>query len=137
MTAVMAAVLIVYFGYRAWTDPSDRAASFTVSLTVLGLTVYYLASAHKRRVVIAHGHTLELTADAIVLRDGPTERRIPYHGIEKMTVRKPLVGERWLSLKVRGLEPERLYGYQDMDRLVSSLASRLPREIVSGQVPSA
>jgi len=136
-TVLMAGVILVYFGYKAWSDPADRAGSIIVALIVLGVMVYYLGSAHVRRVAAAKGHSLALTSDAIVLHDGPTEHRIPYAAIEKLTIRKPLFGERWMSVKVREFGTERLYGYEGIDDLAISLASRLPRESVSGRVPSA
>ena len=88
-------------------------------------------------VAFAAGHSLILSGDAMLIRDGPTERRIPYGAIELLTVRRPLFGQPSFILKVANIPADTFYGYEDIERLILDLASKLPRERVKGRLVCA
>jgi hypothetical protein len=134
---LMMLVVLLIVGAQYWTDRSDPTISAIVAIFVLGLAGYTFWRRHKETVSFAAKHSLVLTRDSLILHDGPTERRIPYSGIELLKVHKPLFGEPWFSLKVTGLPTDRFYGYGEIQRLVSLLADKLPSDRVKGNANHA
>jgi hypothetical protein len=70
--------------------------------------------------------------DAILIRDGAIEHRIPYDAIEHLRIRRSPIGTVSFTLKGSGLSGVPFYGYNNMEGLVSALSSRLPGDRVSG-----
>jgi hypothetical protein len=134
MSLIVVALIV---GYQVQKDRSDPIVSAVVAVALVVGAAFYFRRIYKRSADIDSRHSLVLSADALVLHDGPTERRIPYASIEQMKVRKALLGEYWFTLRVSGLGEERYYGYEEVNRLICSLASKLKEGCVSGRLPSA
>jgi hypothetical protein len=135
--ALTGVLVVALVGYKFWEERSQPWRHATFIAFIFGVIWLYLKHTHRREVAFAQQHSLELSDDCIVLHDGPTERRIPYESVERMRVHKPILGSPWFSLQVRGLGRETYYGYEEMISLISMLRSKLPKEVVSGDVPSA
>ena len=103
-----------------------------VALVVFAIVCFSFVRVHRHTIAYAANHALLLTQDAILLRDGGTERRVPYSAIELLKIRRPYFGEPWFSLKYVGLTEDRFYGYERMDRLLLALIARLPPDRVKG-----
>ena len=126
-------VLVLLYILNTSKEPSMLFAMATVAV-IAGVALW---RNYKSAASFAASHVLLLTEDAILLRDGPTERRIPYTGIELLTVRRPFVGRPSFTLKVKGIPKDTFYGYEDIDQLLSTLASRLPSDRVKDRLVHA
>ena len=105
------------------------SAVFALAIAVVIAGVMY-ARNYQRSVTFAANHALMLTSDTILIRDGASERRIPFNAIELLKVRRSYFGEANFILKVAGIRTEEFHGYDEADALISSLTRRLPRDRV-------
>ena len=132
-TSVLTMIIVAFCAYR-W-EATGRGGATSLAaiamIAVIGAVVY--GRQYKRATRFAANHELVLTKDAIVLRDGETERRVPYESIEKMKIRHPPVGKANFTLEIRGVGSESYYGYEEIDRLIADLARQLPRDRVVGE----
>jgi hypothetical protein len=132
--ALLAVVMIVAYQYG--THRTDRASFLVVGVAAVIFAAYFRRT-YKRTRGLALGHSLLLTADAVVLHDGAVERRISYSSIEQMKVHRRFLGDLWFTLHTTSPGVKRLYGYENMNQLVQVLASKLARDRVSGRLPDA
>jgi hypothetical protein len=127
----------IYATKAVLSDGDDLSTVISVAVTVAAIGGVFYWRNYKRAVASAANHTLTLARDAILLRDGPTEYRIPYSAIELLKVRRPVFGKANFILNVTGTPAGTYYGYENMEGLISALASRLPSERVKGRVVHA
>jgi hypothetical protein len=92
---------------------------------------------YKQAAAFAANHSFTLLSEAILIRDGASERKIPIAAIELLKVRRPPFGSVSFTLKVEGIPVETFYGYEHIDRLVSSLAGKLTSDRVQGHAGHA
>lgn len=111
-----------------------QTSGLVLGALILIAAGFYFGRTRKRELAWAKAHTFSLSADGILLRDGPTEFRIPYASIEQMHVRKALFGARWFSLKIAGQGSQRYYGYENIDQLIEAIASKIGLERVRGAI---
>ena len=116
-----------------WNDEAmDIASTVLFGVAVLAIATFAFVRTHREMKMYAANHVLVLTDDAILLRDGATERRIPYSAIERLKIRQPLFGDRYFLVKCSGLTEDKFYGYESVERLLSALIAKLPPDRVKG-----
>jgi hypothetical protein len=127
-------VVVVLLAGQFWrSGTEDVWSSALAAIVVVAITCFCFVRVHRHTVAFAATHALLLTDDAILFRNGGTERRVPYSAIEWLKVRRPYFGgEPSFSLKCLGLSEDRFYGYERMDTLLSTLIDKLPRDRVKG-----
>ncbi len=102
------------------------------AITITVIAVFYCRRTYKQSQAVADIHSLSLVKDAILIRDGAIEQKIPYDAIELLRLRRSPFGTVSFTLKGSGLSSAPFYGYDNMEGLVSALSSRLPSDRVSG-----
>ena len=104
-----------------------------VAIAVAVFAVFFYRRTYKQAQAVAAIHSLVLDADAVLIRDGATEQRIPYAAIEHLRIHRSPFGAVSFTLKGSGLSGAPFYGYDNMEDLVSALSNRLPGERISGR----
>jgi hypothetical protein len=134
MTGVVLAVVATI---QSWSSTDGEVPlMFAMALVAAIVGIMYWKN-YTTGVAFAAGHSLVLSGDALLIRDGPTERRVPYDAIELLTIRRPSFGAPNFVLKVANIPADTFYGYEDIEGLISALASKIPRERVKGRLVCA
>jgi hypothetical protein len=116
-------ILLAYLGR------STGLVRAVVFATAVGcISMYALWRSYRRELVRAEQTTLVLGSVAMIVREGSVETRFQYGAIELLALRKPLLGDAWLLVKLEDGAEVRLYGYSDMPRLMSLLSQKVPKE---------
>jgi hypothetical protein len=111
----------------------EDASMVYVVVPVAVFAFFYCRRTYTQAQAVAAIHSLSLSKDAILIRDGATEQRIPFDAIELLRIRRSaLFGTVSFTLKGSGMSGASFYGYDNMEGLVSGLSSRLPGDRVSG-----
>ena len=125
LSAVPLAVLaIVAFGFRRGAD--DPLTVAVVAATMVTIAIFVARSQYKQFAAFSAHHSMELKQDALLLRTGDVQTRIPYQSIARVTVIGSLRSPRVVTLKLADGSKETLHGYGDMPRLVDHLLQKSP-----------
>jgi hypothetical protein len=125
-------VVLVLLAVRSLEDGPVENSAIAVLPVVAIVAAIVLTRNYRRAVEFAANHTVTVGQQHLLIRDGAVEQTIPYNAIEFMRVRHPPFGAANFQLKVSGIPMETYYGYDNIDALISSLISRIPRERVRG-----
>ncbi len=131
--SILAVVMVLQF----LSSSNGRGSLAFAMAAVVAIAGFMYWKNYKTGLAFAATHSLVLSGDALLVRDGPTERRIPYDAVELLTVHRPRFGPPNFTLKVANIPADTFYGYEDIDGLISALASKLPRERVKGLLVGA
>jgi hypothetical protein len=118
--------------FKLLRDGEDASMAY-VAIAVGVFAVLFYRRTYKQAKAVAAIHSLVLGNDAILIRDGAIEQRIPYDAIELLRIRRSPFGAVSFTLKGSGLSASPFFGYSNMEDLVSALSSRLPGDRVSGR----
>ncbi len=137
LTSVLTSLVLAFVGYRLFSSGENTGSSIVaIAMAAVIAGVMYVRN-YKTGVAFAANHTLILTADTILVRDGASELKIPIAAVELLKIHRPPFGDASFALKVQGVPKETYYGYEHIDRLIASLARKLPSSRVEGQVEHA
>lgn len=131
MLVVVVAILIAQLW---WNEHGvDPVAGGLFAVGALAITGFAFIRAYRHTKTFKTRHVLILTDEAILLREGEIEQRIPYGAIQSLKIRKPYFGgERHFLITCAGMSPIKFYGYESIERLLSALVAKLPRDRVRG-----
>jgi hypothetical protein len=116
-----------------WLREGEGAATVYLMIAIAAFAVFFFRRNYKQAQGVAKTHSLTLSSDALLIRDGATEQRIPYDAIELLRIRRPIFGAANFTLKVSGLPGGPFYGYDDIEGLIAALSTRLPGDRVTGK----
>ena len=137
MASAFVAIVLMFCAWRWHLQGRDDWTSVaTIAMAVIITTVYFRKTYDRSRARAAR-HALILTPDAILMRDGATERRVPYSSIERLKVRRSPISGAYFILRIEGVGEESYYGYENIERLISSLASHVPTDRIDGKTGPA
>jgi hypothetical protein len=126
-------ILLVVGGWTIKSIVDGEGTSILyVGIAVSVFAVIFCLHNYKKARAVAESHSLALDKEAILIRDGAVEQRIPYDAIEHLRIRRSPFGSVSFTLKGAGLSSAPFYAYEDMDKLVADLSNRLPGDRISG-----
>jgi hypothetical protein len=130
LTSGLTLVVVVGVGLAWWLDGALKLTQFLALAMVIAIAGVMYARNYKRALASIQNHALILASDAILIRDGAIERKIPYAAIELLKMPRPYFAESFFTLKIDGITSDKFSGYEDVDRLISTLMRRLPKSRV-------
>ena len=131
--ALLFVLVIVIVASQFWNDKAESIWSAAlVGIVMLVIAGFGFVRTYRGLKMYAANHALVLTDDAMLLRDGATERRIPYSAIECLKIRR-YFGDPYFLIKCAGLTEDRFQGYESVDRLLSALLAKVPHDRVKGE----
>lgn len=126
---IVAILVVIAQGHK---DPSHPIALIFTAIVICCVGGYVSWRRYQDFAQFARTHSLRLENDALLFRDGDTERRVPYATIEKLVLKTSLFKSKSIVLKCRDLPEEILEGYENFPQLISRLASKVPGAKLSG-----
>ena len=123
--ATVPLVVLAICAYRFHSEAEDLLTSALVLATAVTIAIFVARSQYKQFATFASHHPAELKAEALLLRTGDIETRIPYHSITQVIAMGSLRSPRVVILKLADGRKETLYGYAELHQLLEGRV--LPR----------
>ena len=117
------ALLVCAWQFRSASGGIGTAVAMCA--VVVAIAVVVAVRQYRRYSAYAKRHSLELRHDALILRDGEVETRIPFSTVASMIVMGTISAPRSILLGLSDGTRQPLHGYADLARVVDFIAVRI------------
>jgi hypothetical protein len=116
--------------FQLYRSPKDVVVSIVMAGVIVGISVVVAIRHYKGFSKFAALHSLTVSDNFMLLRDGDIETRIPYSCIEQLTLTGTTNQATAVTLKCRGVPDQMLYGYEHFPRVTEMLLNKVPHAVV-------